>query len=86
MALCHITATPGEPIAINSQSQASSATLHFDGLTAEFVTNTANVPHGTRSTTDDVVTTDVACDSETLNADRTLTGIVNRCRRSSPGS
>ena len=82
VALCHTTATPGEAIAINSQSQAVSATLHFDGagsLTVEFVTNTANVPAGTRSTSvgtcvgtyildaDDFVTTNVACDSETID-------------------
>ena len=82
VALCHVTATSGEAIAINSQSQAVSATLQFDGagsLTVEFVSNTANVPVGTRSTSvgtcvgtyilgaDDVVTTDVACDSETID-------------------
>lgn len=92
VALCHITATSGEPIALNSQSQAVSSTVHFDGaggLTVEFVTNVANVPAGTRGTTagtcvgtyvlhaDNVVTTNVACDSDNLDAAGNPTGSTN---------
>jgi len=81
-ASCNYTASSGGTVAINSQSQALSATFHFDGaggLTIELLSNTSNVPAGTRSTStgscsgaylvdaDNFVTTDVACDSQTID-------------------
>jgi hypothetical protein len=76
--LCNYTTSPGGTIASNSQSQGLSGTYYFDGaggLKFEVLSNSFNVPAGTRSTAnviaigtyevdaDNSVTTEVASDS-----------------------